>query len=265
MPQTSTVHALPAPRGCRVLLGTVPGPACRPGQAVPLHPEAVAFPDHYDFTIDVLAAYRPTGKGRVERQVRIVRDHVLAARAFFSIEELDRAFLAWVPLRRRVTHRTHGEVIRSRACRTCSRASPSGAQALTASADGGQALVGALDDALGNEFGQCGEDVEDEAAAGGGGVEGLLQGPESDAAAAQIGDDRDEVLEGASEPVERGDDEGVAGPQVVQGLDDLFPVGVHAAQLVGEDADAAGGLERAGLPVQALIASGDPGGLWPRT
>jgi hypothetical protein len=25
-----------------------------------------------------LAAYRPTGKGRVERQVTIVRDHVLA-------------------------------------------------------------------------------------------------------------------------------------------------------------------------------------------
>ncbi|WP_246140622.1 IS21 family transposase [Micromonospora olivasterospora] len=40
-----------------------------PGQAVPLHPEAVAFAGHYDFDIDVLAAYRPTGKGRVERQV----------------------------------------------------------------------------------------------------------------------------------------------------------------------------------------------------
>lgn len=39
-----------------------------PGEAVPLHPEAVAFAGHYDFDIDVLAAYRPTGKGRVERQ-----------------------------------------------------------------------------------------------------------------------------------------------------------------------------------------------------
>ena len=45
-----------------------------PGVAVPLHPEAAAFADHYGFTIDVLAAYRPTGKGRVERQVSIVRD-----------------------------------------------------------------------------------------------------------------------------------------------------------------------------------------------
>ncbi|WP_434095372.1 hypothetical protein [Streptomyces flaveolus] len=33
-----------------------------PGEAVPLHPEVVAFARHYDFDIDVLAAYRPQGK-----------------------------------------------------------------------------------------------------------------------------------------------------------------------------------------------------------
>ncbi|MFE5587482.1 IS21 family transposase [Kitasatospora sp. NPDC056531] len=88
-----------------------------PGQAVPLHPEAVAFAGHYDFDIDVLAAYRPTGKGRVERQVTIVRDHVLAGRGFASLMELDAAFAAWVPLRRSRTHRTHGEVIGVRAAR----------------------------------------------------------------------------------------------------------------------------------------------------
>ncbi|MFE4583102.1 hypothetical protein, partial [Streptomyces chartreusis] len=32
--------------------------------AVPLHPEAVAFAGSYGFDIDVLAAYRPQGKGR---------------------------------------------------------------------------------------------------------------------------------------------------------------------------------------------------------
>ncbi|MGW3327680.1 hypothetical protein [Streptomyces virginiae] len=37
-------------------------------------------------------------KGRVERQVLIVRDHVLAGRAFSSVEELNAAFTAWVPL-----------------------------------------------------------------------------------------------------------------------------------------------------------------------
>lgn len=88
-----------------------------PGEAVPLHPEAVAFAGHYDFDIDVLAAYRPTGKGRVERQVGIVRDHVLAGRAFSSLEEMDAVFSSWVPQRRARTYGTHGEVIGHRAIR----------------------------------------------------------------------------------------------------------------------------------------------------
>ncbi|MGT2527239.1 IS21 family transposase [Streptomyces nojiriensis] len=88
-----------------------------PGEAVPLHPEAVGFAGHYDFDIDVLAAYRPTGNGRVERQVLIVRDHVLSGCSFASVEELDSAFNAWVPLRRAKVHGTHGEVIGHRAVR----------------------------------------------------------------------------------------------------------------------------------------------------
>ena len=86
-----------------------------PGKAVPLHPEAVAFAGHYGFDIDVLAAYRPTGKGRVERQVDIARAHVLAGRAFCSLAEMDAAFLDWAPIRRTQVHRTHGEVIGVRA------------------------------------------------------------------------------------------------------------------------------------------------------
>ncbi|MEU9015708.1 IS21 family transposase [Streptomyces sp. NPDC048479] len=88
-----------------------------PGEAVPLHPEAAGFAGHYDFDIDVLAAYRPTGKGRVERQVLIVRDHVLSGRSFSSIEEMDAAFTAWVPHRRAQIHKTHREVIGERAAR----------------------------------------------------------------------------------------------------------------------------------------------------
>ncbi|MEV7130637.1 IS21 family transposase [Streptomyces sp. NPDC093260] len=88
-----------------------------PGEAVPLHPEAVGFAGHYDFDIDVLAAYRPTGKGRVECQVLIVRDHVLSGRAFSSVEEMDAAFAAWVPQRRAQIHKTHREVIGERAAR----------------------------------------------------------------------------------------------------------------------------------------------------
>jgi hypothetical protein len=87
----------------------------RPGEAVPVHPQAAAFAEHYGFTIDVLAAYRPTGKGRVERQVRIVREHVLAGRRFDSLAEADAAFTAWLPIRRAQTHRTHGQPIGKRA------------------------------------------------------------------------------------------------------------------------------------------------------
>lgn len=84
-----------------------------PGKAVPLHPEAVGFAGHYDF--DVLAAYRPTGKGRVEGQVLIVRDHVLSGRSFPSVEEMDAAFITWVPQRRAPAHRTHQQIIGERA------------------------------------------------------------------------------------------------------------------------------------------------------
>ncbi|MEV6971806.1 IS21 family transposase [Hamadaea sp. NPDC051192] len=92
-----------------------------PGAAVPLHPQAAAFADHYGFAIDVLAAYRPTGKGRVERQVAIVRDHVITGRVFDSLDDLQAAFDAWLPIRRAQTHRTHGEVIAVRATRDRNR------------------------------------------------------------------------------------------------------------------------------------------------
>jgi hypothetical protein len=51
----------------------------------------------------------------VERQVAIVRDHVLTGRSFGSIAELDGAFNQWVPIRRAQRHRTHGELIGARA------------------------------------------------------------------------------------------------------------------------------------------------------
>jgi transposase len=85
------------------------------GQATPLHPEAVAFATHYGFTIWLAAPGRPQTKGRVERQVELVRSHVLCGRAFVSLAEMDAAFAAWLPIRRAQTHRTHGEVIGVRA------------------------------------------------------------------------------------------------------------------------------------------------------
>ncbi|WP_244216519.1 DDE-type integrase/transposase/recombinase [Gordonia alkanivorans] len=98
---------------------TVVGRHVRPGHAVPLHSAAVAFSGHYGFDIDVLAVYRPTGKGKVERQVKIVRDHVTAGRAFHDLDEADGAFADWVPIRRGQTpsHPRQGDR-RTRRCRS---------------------------------------------------------------------------------------------------------------------------------------------------
>jgi transposase len=98
------------------------------GQATPLHPEALAFAGHYDFAIWLAAPYRAQTKGRVERQVEIVRSHVLAGRSFASLAELDAAFAAWLPIRRAQTHRTHGEVIAVRAERDRAALGPLPAQ-----------------------------------------------------------------------------------------------------------------------------------------
>lgn len=84
---------------------------------VPLHPEALAFAAHYGFAIHVAASYRPQTKGRVERQVSIVRENVLRGRDFESPAEIemDQAFVDWLPIRRAQVHRTHAEVISVRA------------------------------------------------------------------------------------------------------------------------------------------------------
>jgi hypothetical protein len=69
-----------------------------PGVAVPLHPEAATFADHYGFSIDVLAAYRPTGKGRVERCRRTTSRVGLGTTSRVG---LGRVIMSWVHLRRR--------------------------------------------------------------------------------------------------------------------------------------------------------------------
>jgi hypothetical protein len=94
------------------------------GQATPLHPEALAFAGHYGFAVWLAAAYRPQAKGRVERQVEIVRSHVLDGRSFDSLAAMDQAFAAWLPVRRAQVHRTHGEVIAVRAERDRAALSP---------------------------------------------------------------------------------------------------------------------------------------------
>lgn len=81
-----------------------------------------------------------------------------------------------------------------------------GASADPPAGAGGEALLGADGDECANELRERGEDVEDESAAGVGGVQVLVQRSEADAALAQLGDHVDEVLEAATVAVDgRGD------------------------------------------------------------
>ena len=82
------------------------------------------------YDIDVLAAYRPTGKGRVERQVTIVRDHVLAGRSFSSAGELRQHIPGLGAGPPPHHHRTHGEVIGVRAQRDHARIAAAPGQAV---------------------------------------------------------------------------------------------------------------------------------------
>jgi hypothetical protein len=65
-------------------------------------------------------------------------------------------------------------------------------------------------------------------------------------------------LQGSGEPVQRQDDEGIAGGHEVQARGQLGPVGVAAGLFLGEDAPAAGGVERVELAFQLLPVGGDP-------
>lgn len=72
------------------------------------------------------------------------------------------------------------------------------AESGTAGAGGVEAFAGALDDHLADELAQGGEDVEDQPAARGGGVQRFVQRPEADLSPSQVTDDRVEVLEVAA-------------------------------------------------------------------
>jgi hypothetical protein len=67
------------------------------------------------------------------------------------------------------------------------------AAAAAAGPSGGQPLGGAFADEVAFELGQGGEDVEDELAAGSGGVDRLLEAAEPDAAVRQAGDGVDQM------------------------------------------------------------------------
>ena len=99
-----------------------------------------------------------------------------------------------------------------------------------------------------DELGRGREDGEDQPAARGGGVQRLVPGPEPGATAAQPGHDGDHVLQGPGQPVQARDGEGLAGAEVVWARAELGTAYGLARLLAGEDPDAVGLDQGAGLP-----------------
>ena len=75
-----------------------------------------------------------------------------------------------------------------------------------------------LDGEVALERRQTGDEVDHEAACGGGRVDGLVEAAKVDASAGEVVDGVHEVGQGASEAVEAPHDEGVALVELVQGL-----------------------------------------------
>jgi hypothetical protein len=88
----------------------------------------------------------------------------------------------------------------------------------------------ALSDQVPLELRQGRKDIEHEAAAGGGGVDGFLHGLEADTTVGQSPDGVDEVGEGPAEAVEPPDDQGVAVAGVVEAGGQLRPVSERPAR-----------------------------------
>ncbi len=83
-----------------------------------------------------------------------------------------------------------------------------------AGSGGGEAVAGVGDDEFALQFGQDGEHAEHGSAFGGGGVDALFQDAQADVAFAERCAEGDQMQDGAAEPVQSGDDQGVAGAKV---------------------------------------------------
>jgi hypothetical protein len=95
--------------------------------------------------------------------------------------------------------------------------------------------------------------VEDELAAGGSGVDRLLETAEPNPMVGEAGDGVDQMPQGPAEAVEFPDDEGVTGAQPVQDLAEGGAVGAGAAGGLGEDSVAAGRREGVDLELGVLV------------
>jgi transposase len=67
----------------------------RQGNIVDFHPRLLELAGHYHFLPRPCAVARGNEKGRVERQIRFLRDRFFAARRFRDVDDLNAQFLRW--------------------------------------------------------------------------------------------------------------------------------------------------------------------------
>ncbi|MFQ5427272.1 MAG: IS21 family transposase, partial [Gaiellales bacterium] len=67
----------------------------RQGNAIEFHPRLLELAGHYHFLPRPCAVARGNEKGRVERQIRFLRDRFFAARRFRDVDDLNAQFLQW--------------------------------------------------------------------------------------------------------------------------------------------------------------------------
>jgi hypothetical protein len=97
-----------------------------------------------------------------------------------------------------------------------------------------QPCSGPLPDEITLELRQCPKKMEDQATAGGRGVNVFGDGPEADAFALQFGDDLNQMFHRPTETVELPDREGVAVTRITNSLNQAGPIGLHTRCLVLE-------------------------------
>ena len=67
----------------------------RVGDAIQFHPRVLELAGHYHFAPRPCAPARGNEKGKVERQIRYLRDSFFAARSFRDLDDLNQQFVRW--------------------------------------------------------------------------------------------------------------------------------------------------------------------------
>src|SRR3954465_8188103 len=119
--------------------------------------------------------------------------------------------------------------------------------------------MGPLPDQIPLKLSQSAKDVKDQLATAGGGVDLLLQGPEANAARLQVPDGADKMRQGAAEPIQPPNDQGVPGTQVGERLGEAGAFRHGAGHSVGVQLLAAGCRQGVLLEGKGLIKGRDPG------